>query len=275
MAMFTFASASASPFVTTTTVGLALSWPRPVTLVEADPTGGSSILAGYFKGAVNQPGLIHLAMAQRQGRLAEALPGLLLPIEGTNARVLAGTRSHDQAAGVEDLWEPLLAVLRSLAATGQDVIVDAGRLGLEGSPLPLVFGADVAVLMTSATLPAVSAARSWAATLRSGAAAACGVVVVGERRPYSAKEIAAALELPSLGEVAWAPREAQVFSDGEPYPTPRGLARLTGQTGEQAFSRSPYHRSLLALRDAVQQAAASATADPSVGRTRTIQEATR
>ena len=58
MALFTLVSASGAPGVTTTALALAGGWPRPVTLVEADPRGGSSILAGFFKGTVDQPGLL-------------------------------------------------------------------------------------------------------------------------------------------------------------------------------------------------------------------------
>ena len=50
MAVIALTSASGSPGVTTTAVALAFLWPRPVVLVEADPTGGSAILAGYFRG---------------------------------------------------------------------------------------------------------------------------------------------------------------------------------------------------------------------------------
>ncbi len=259
MAIFALCAASGSPWVTTTSVALALSWPRPVTLVEADPTGGSSILAGYFKGAVDQPGLIHLAMAHRQGQLAATLPTLLLPMEGSHAHLLAGIRSHEQAVGVEGLWGPLLEALRALAGTGQDVIVDAGRLGLDGSAMPLVLGADVTVLLTRSSLPAVSAARSWAATLKAGAASACGVVVAGVGRPYSVREISGVLELPAFGEVAWAPRDALVFSEGAGYSPPGGVARLLGRTGREVFARSAYQRSVLALREVLQQAAASTT----------------
>ena len=46
MAVVALTSASGSPGVTTTAVGLALTWPRPVLLIEADPTGGSGVLAG-------------------------------------------------------------------------------------------------------------------------------------------------------------------------------------------------------------------------------------
>ena len=50
MALIVLTSAAGSPGVTTTALGLALTWHRPVLLVEADPTGGSALLAGYFRG---------------------------------------------------------------------------------------------------------------------------------------------------------------------------------------------------------------------------------
>ena len=48
MAIVCLTSASGSPGVTTTAVGIAFSWPRPALLVEADPTGGSGVLPGSF-----------------------------------------------------------------------------------------------------------------------------------------------------------------------------------------------------------------------------------
>src|SRR3546814_6778811 len=57
-------SASGSPGVTTTALGMALLWPRPVLLIEADATGGSGILAGYFRGIKSyDQGLVELALA--------------------------------------------------------------------------------------------------------------------------------------------------------------------------------------------------------------------
>ena len=52
--------------------------------------------------------------------------------------LVAGTRTHAQAAALRDVWEPLAVALGELEANGQDVIVDAGRLGLAGSPQPLL-----------------------------------------------------------------------------------------------------------------------------------------
>ena len=72
MPLFTVASVSGSLGVTTLSVGLALTWPRPVVLVEADPSGGSAILAGYCTG-VARPGLS--GDQHRCGRLAQAPDG--------------------------------------------------------------------------------------------------------------------------------------------------------------------------------------------------------
>ena len=77
MALITLTSASGSPGVTTTAVGLALCWPRPVLLVEADPTGGSAIAAGYLRGGTAPTdSLIDLAFAHRDGTLVDAIPSV-------------------------------------------------------------------------------------------------------------------------------------------------------------------------------------------------------
>src|SRR5664279_5333290 len=50
-------------------------WPRPCLLVEADPTGGSGVFAGYFRGeSTHAEGLIDLAVSNRQGTLGDDLP---------------------------------------------------------------------------------------------------------------------------------------------------------------------------------------------------------
>ena len=127
MAVVTLSSASGSPGVTTTALGLALLWPRPVLLVEADPTGGSNLLAGYFRGTREyDAGLIELALTASD--FGEALADVAQSIEDTTVSFVAGTRSHTQAGALRDLWEPLADALGDLESTGQDVIVDAGRL---------------------------------------------------------------------------------------------------------------------------------------------------
>lgn len=225
MALIVLTSANGSPGVTTTALGLATNWPRPVVLVEADPTGASGIAAGYFRGTL-PPGqtIVDLAMSHRQGTLATDLPQLLVEMPGTeNVHLLPGPLRHTQARALENVWEPLAGALKALEANGQDVIVDAGRLGLEGYATRLLTGADLALLLTRSTLPGVVGARSWSATLRemftrAGAESSLALGVVGPGMPYSAANVAKVLDLPVTTSLAWDPPAAEVFSRGATPP---------------------------------------------------------
>jgi len=92
MAVICLTSASGSPGVTTTAVGLAFCWPRPVLLVEADPTGGSGILAGFLKGTTPyDTGLVELALSPLSA--ADALREVVRPLS-PSVSLVAGTRAH-------------------------------------------------------------------------------------------------------------------------------------------------------------------------------------
>jgi hypothetical protein len=261
MALIVLTSASGSPGVTTSALGLALSWPRPTLLVEADPTGGSGILAGYFHGDVAHiGGMIDLALAHREGTLAEAIPRATMPIPDTAVQLLPGIRGHWQARSLIPLWEPLSGALRALERNGQDVIVDAGRLGLAGCPEPLIYGADLTLLVTRSTLPALSGARSWAETLRGefermGAASSLGVLLVGDGEPYGAREVAKVLQIPVIASLALDQDGAAVFSRGANPP--------------RRFESSQLLRGLRAATSAIQSVVnanrASLGASPDVG----------
>ena len=219
MALIALASASGSPGVTTTALGLALLWPRPVLLVEADPTGGFGLLAGYFRGTrAYGAGLVELALTASE--VADALADVAQPIEGSQASFVAGSRSHTQVSALRDLWQPLAEALAGLEPTGQDVIVDAGRLGLNGSPEPLLAGADLTLLLTRTTLPALSAIRSWADSLQHGTFEwqQSGVLLVGEGQPYNTREVADVLKLPVIAALADDPGSAAVFHRGAAPP---------------------------------------------------------
>ncbi|MFK5584343.1 hypothetical protein [Serinicoccus sp. LYQ131] len=226
MAVIALTSASGSPGVTTTALGWALSRGRPTVLVDADPTGGAAMLAGYLRGQLAPPdALLELWTAHQQGRLRAALPTLMVPLPGSQVSLLPGTRSHSQAHNLVGLWEPLLAALKALEGTGQDVIIDAGRLGLAGSPLPLLHGADLTLVVCRADLVSLSALRSWLATLHTdldevGAASSLGVILVGPGRPYTETEVGNVLAhvcgglSPVQASMAWDPKAAAVFSAG-------------------------------------------------------------
>lgn len=218
MAIVCLTSASGSPGVTTTAVGMAFSWPRPVLLVEADPTGGSGVLAGFLRGTTPyDAGLIELALSPLG--TADALRDVVRPLS-PNVSFIAGIRSHAQAAALRDIWEPLAAALRELDDNGQDVIVDAGRLGLMGSPTPLLDAADAALLVTRATLPAISAARSWAETVRQPATGwrhPC-LLLIAEGQPYRATEVSKVLGMPVVADLPDDPAAAAVYHRGAAPP---------------------------------------------------------
>ncbi|MDR1808767.1 MAG: hypothetical protein LBR33_12795 [Propionibacteriaceae bacterium] len=234
MGVLTLCSAGGSPGVTTLGVGLALAWPRPVVLVEADPTGASGVLPGYLQGRqVPQQSVIDLAIAHQQGRLADAVLAAAVPFGAdSQASLIPAVRSHRQAAAMAGTWEPLLDALHGLAAAGVDVLLDAGRLGLEACPLPAVTRASLALLVTRSTLPAVATARVWAPWLaemgvENGVAA--GLAVVGGGRPYPAREVGRYLKLPVLAEFPFDAAGARPFAEG---------------TASRRWRRSPLARAL-------------------------------
>lgn len=221
MALVALTSANGAPGVTTAALGLAMTWPRPAVLVDADPTGASAIPAGYFRGGhlPTDATIVDLAMSHRQGTLVEDLPRMLMPIPDTHVQFLRGPLRHTQARALDAVWEPLAGIFKSLERNGQDVLVDAGRLGLEGSPMKLIAAADLVLLTTRSTLPALVAAKSWADTLRemfarTGASSTLGVLIVGQGMPYGATEVAKVLQAPVVASLAYDPASAEVFSRG-------------------------------------------------------------
>lgn len=238
MAVIALTSASGSPGVTTTALGLALQWPRPVLLVEADPTGGSGILAGFFRGVREyEAGLVELALSP--AGLAAALAEVAQPLEGSQVSYVAGTRSHVQASGLRDVWSPLVEALADLESAGQDVVVDAGRLGLSGSPTPLLAAADLTLLVTRTTLPALAAARSWTDALGSGQLqwAYPGLLVVQGQLGYRPKTVTQALHLPVVASIAQDRESAAVYYRGASPP--------------RRFATSAFARSLRAAVESI------------------------
>lgn len=238
MAVVTLTSAAGSPGVTSTAVGLAFCWPRPVLLVEADPTGGSGILAGFLKGTTPYVvGLLELALSPLG--VADALRDVVRPLS-PSVSLVAGTRTHAQTSALREVWEPLAGALGELEASGQDVIVDAGRLGLVGSPQPLLEAADLTLLLTRATLPSISAARSWAEAVRQPATGwrHPGLLLVGEGQPYRDTEVAKVLGMPVVADLPEDPEAAAVYHRGAPPP--------------RHFETGPYVRSLQAAAESIQ-----------------------
>jgi hypothetical protein len=238
MAVVALTSAKGAPGVSTAALAMTLLWPRAALLAECDPAGGSSVLAGYLRGTVEHSrGLLALALAQRHDELERALWSQTVPLTGTTATgtdtagpgepggrwLLPGLSDAAQAPSTAALWGPLGSLLASLERGDTDVLVDAGRLGAAHAPTALLRQADLVLLVLGTSLPAVAAARARLAVLREELAATnaadsaltgVGLLLVGEGRPYTGKEIAGSLGLPVIASLAWDPASAEVLAAG-------------------------------------------------------------
>jgi hypothetical protein len=251
MALIGLTSARGAPGVTTTALGLALHWHRPALLVEADVSGGSAVLAGYLRGTVpHDRGLRDVAVAlSLRDPLDEALNASLIDLQSGQVRLLPGLANAAQAPAVASLWQPLAEHLRSLDGAGLDVIVDLGRWGSRNGPDPLAHHLDLMLLVTRSDLPGIAATRGWVPVL-SAELDALGhgsdtlrALVVGPGRPYAPREIAGALGIPLVGNVAWDQRVAASLSHGE--------------QPQRSAAHGQLHRSLAAVASAVAVAAAA------------------
>ncbi|GAB2496871.1 hypothetical protein GCM10027063_39990 [Promicromonospora xylanilytica] len=241
MTVIALCSASGAPGVSTTCLGLALAWPHPALLVEADPRGTQALMTGWFQGArPYDTGLVELALSPLA--TADALREVARPIDGTEVRFVAGLRSYTQAPVLRGVWEPLAGALAELGDAGTDVLVDAGPLGYPGSPTPLLAAADLSLLVVRSDLPALGGARAWAEqVVKDGLWRQAGLVVVGPGRPYAAREVSQTLGLPVVTQLAWDPDGAAVYHQGEVPP--------------RRFETSAYLRSLRAAASTITSAA--------------------
>ncbi|MCW5953172.1 MAG: ParA family protein [Propionibacteriaceae bacterium] len=243
MSVIVLTSAGHSPGVTTTAVGLAVTWPRPVLLVDADPHPSQAVLAGYLQG--EDPygkGLAALLSAHRERRgfapLLDEAALDLAPADPIARRFLPGFVN----AGMVDLFAsawPEFAT--SLAASPADVLVDAGRVGSRGLPPALTGIADLVLVVTRCSLVDLVALRLHLPVLADSLPAdRLELALIGPDRPYTAKEIHSQFGLGIAATIAWAPDQARVWSHGDP-PTRRfrvgGYQRGVRQAGRDLAER--------------------------------------
>lgn len=261
MALFAFASAKGAPGVTTTVLALAFAWPRPALVVEADMSGSSSILSGFLAGQVDHShGLVNLSVSAREhGVTRERVWEQCLQI-GTERYVLPGIADPAQAAGLTTTWGPLAQTLQSLEDAAVDVLVDCGRLGTTYSPLAMIRSADAVTLVMGSRLPDVYAMSRRAPSVAADLTAtndveSLSLLVVGEGRPYSAREIHTSVRVPTLPSIAWDPASAAVFSTGASRPRRFESGPLMSSTAATAAS----------LQTQVAERRAQLTASPLAG----------
>jgi len=161
--MLALASAKGAPGVTSSGLVLAAGWPRPVVLVEADPSGGDLALRcrstadGPIEPAPNLLGLAATARSNTSGRMAELAQELACGV-----RLVQGVTSPAQGRGLGALW-PAIADL--LAAADVDVIADLGRLDATAAHLPVATASDQLLLVCGASVDSVHHLRTLVSDL--------------------------------------------------------------------------------------------------------------
>lgn len=222
--LISLASASGSPGVSTTALGLTLLWPRDVVLVEADTVGYSATLAGFFGGAQAAPSTIldlspgadfeeHLlsrsvALTDDQSMMRRLIPGITSPLHG-----------HALSAR----WEALALALYDLERAGVDIICDLGRVHAPSFAAPIMQASDVSILLLRPTIPATFAALS---TIKARHLAqddgldtpAFHLATIAAPDTYSDSETSRALAQPSIAHLPWAPKHAAALTYGRPRP---------------------------------------------------------
>lgn len=245
--LITLASASGSPGVSTTALGLALTWNRDVILIEADPIGASPTLSGFFSGQIAPQKTIldltagedleeqlfrdSIPLTDEQEPMKRVVPAVANPLHG---RVLARR------------WPELAPAFADLERAGIDVIADLGRTGTEHFAKPLYAAADVSALVIAPTIGATLAARSALAYTNlieenPLEAPAFHLITIETPHGYSAAEVSRALGHPSLGTLPDRPKHAASLAHGAPRP--------------RGYDNSSYVRSLRSLGNAISNAA--------------------
>ncbi len=215
MALHCMVSPGGSPGVTTTALGLAMTWPEEVLLAECDPMG-RRVLPGFMADRLREsagPGLLGLAMAAESGpKNRLPLEDYLIPIPGTDSKVLHGVRDPRHGVRLEPLWGRLA---EALASQPGHVIADLGRIGGRDTPDELLRAAQTVVMVLKPTLTQVDVAGPRLDALKDlvGDHVTIGLCLLVDG-PYNAAEVERVLEAPVLAELPCSPTDAQVLSDG-------------------------------------------------------------
>ena len=250
MAVVICTSAPGGPGVTTTSLALALTWPRAVLLADCDRDPSQAVLAGYLRGVdTGGRGLPSIAQAHRENRnIDDELWTHTCPLsaeEQPPRRFLAGFTQPAAVRIFESVWGKVGESFAALDARGVDVVVDAGRIGVAGLPMGLLAAADVVVVITQSHLRSLAALRLHLPTLRDQLTSLpvdvpLGLGIVGANRPYGVKEIEQQFGTPAWFDLPYDAEAAAVLMDGKPEPKrfmEQGFVARARSTAKQLTER--------------------------------------
>jgi hypothetical protein len=207
MAALVLLSAKGAPGVTTTAAALTAAAQAErgagrVLLAELDPSGGS---VQVFTGRSASPGLVEAAGRLRRDPSGAAFEGHLTTLPEGVPVLLAPSAGVAAESVLETATARWLPALRGCA---DHVVADAGRWSWTQRAAQRIVGADVTALVCRSTVADVEASRHLIPRLRDITRRPVGLIVVGQR-PYAPEEVAAFLDLPLAGTIAWDPKGAE------------------------------------------------------------------
>lgn len=227
MSTLSIASLGTSPGVTTTAVGLAYAWTRPVILVEADVSKPSSVVAGLMRGTLPADGgLMGVAQSSALQPVTEQdLWDFALSLNHSEAEeiarwVLPALSEPAAARNMHSFWPELLRVLHELDTHPVDSIVDLGRIEEAYGRHDLITDTDHLTLVVRSDLGSVAALNAYLPQIEAdraarGSSETISVLVaedLAHRLP--SRQISKFLGIPVLGRIPHAPQAAAGLSGG-------------------------------------------------------------
>lgn len=203
MPAYVLVAAKGSPGVTTAAAALAAvatTSGRSI-LAELDPSGGS---ISALTGQPTVVGLVEAATLLRRLTSAAAIDENATMLPHGVATLLApnsGAVAESVIGSIAERWVP------ALRTAALDVIVDAGRWEPSQTTARRITGADLIVVVVRPTIASVESTRHLVDRVREVAKRPAAALVVGAK-PYRPEEVAAHLDMPLAGTIAWDPRGA-------------------------------------------------------------------
>lgn len=153
--LISLASVKGSPGVTSTALALTSVWPRPVVLLEADPSGGDLAYrckAAHGGAVATNKGLLQLAAAVRGGHPGAGAVAKEAQLLANGVKLIQGVTRAGQARAFSGLWSTIASACVDAEI---DVIADLGRLDRTSPVMPLAEHSTHLLILVAATLEAV------------------------------------------------------------------------------------------------------------------------
>lgn len=149
------ASVKGSPGATSAALVLAAAWPRPIVLLEADPSGGDlayRCAAARGGPVAASPGLLQLAAALRGGHPSSAIVVEKAQSLACGVSLIQGVTRAGQARALSGLWPAIASACKEAEV---DVIADLGRFDATSTVTPLAEHSESLLIVAATTLESV------------------------------------------------------------------------------------------------------------------------